>query len=360
MKSKRAVILLPLLMVILLAVASRAGNAQTVELTPTENHHIAELNSDQPYVAGYHVNTKDLYSRERVQATAITVCFPSTDTSSFPENSWLGAGMFVQGQDSVIINVDYGFYTMLVLEDSGDMYLDVGLHQTRESTAPLQLPTSELLYAQTWHVSGIDPATPVTLLAQWDTEGFVHYSLITSGNNITVSSVNVADLPNCDSIIRQFYAGTATNSNAFPFGHYVYYFQFGVISSQSIANEHWSANLRDPKVLRKTGWNFVDTALTTQGDICYLDSDWMWGGAPYLGVTAQSQQNPLEDPYEVTFFYNGHPVPAGTILWQAAGQELEVPVTISWQQLGQALAPIVAVTALFTLFPRLLRLKKKV
>lgn len=347
-------------MLIFLAVTSLAVNAQTVELTPTENHHIAELNSNQPYVAGYHVNTQDLYSRERVQATAITVSFPSTDSSSLPGNSWLGAGMFVQGQDSVIINVDYAFYTMLVLENSGDLYLDAGLHQTRESTAPLQLPTSELLYAQTWHISGIDPATPITLLARWDAEGFVHYSLITSENNITVSSINVADLPDCDSIIRQFYAGTATNSNAFPFGHYVYYFQFGTISSQSMASEHWSAKLEDPKILRKTGWNLVDTALTTQGDISYLDSDWMWGGAPCPGVAAQSPQNPLENPYEVTFFYNGHTLPAGTILWQTAGQDLEVPVAISWQQLGQALAPIVAVTAISTLFPRLLKLKKKV
>lgn len=360
MKNKRTAILLPLLMVILLTVTSRAANAQTVELTPTENHHIAELNSNQPYVAGYHVNAYDLYSRERVQAVAITVSFLSTDPGSFPENSWLGAGMFVQGQDSKIINVDYAFYSMLVLENSGDMYLDVGLHQTRESTAPLQMPTSELLYAQTWHISGIDPATPATLLARWDTEGFVHYSLITSENNITVSSINVADLPNCDSIIRQFYAGTATNSNAFPFGHYVYYFQFGVISSQSIANEHWSANLKDPKILRKTGWDFVDTALTTQGDISYLDSDWMWGGAPYQGVTAQSQQNPLEDPYEVTFFYNGQTVPAGTVLWQAAGQELEAHATVSLQQVGQAIAPIVVVTVIATLFPRLLRLKRKI
>jgi hypothetical protein len=126
--------------------------------------------------------------------------------------------MFVQGQDSVTINVDYAFYTMLVLENSGDIYLDVGLHQTRESTAPLQLPTSELLYARTWHILGVDPEAPVTLLARWDAEGFVHYSLITLENNITVSSINVADLPNCDSIIRQFYAGTATNSNAFPLG----------------------------------------------------------------------------------------------------------------------------------------------
>jgi hypothetical protein len=346
-------------MFILLIVSSHAETEQPAELTPTGNHHVAKLNSNQPYVAGYHVNTHDPYSRERVQATAITVSFPETDPTSFPENSWLGAGMFVQGQDSKIINVDYAFYTMLVLEDSGTMYLDIGFHQTRESTAPLQLPTSELLYAKTWQISGIDPAAQVTLLARWDTEGFVHYSLITSEDNITVSSINVADLPNCASIIRQFYAGTATNSNAFPFGHYVYYFQFGVVSSQTIANEHWSADLTDPKILRKTGWDPVDAALTTKGDVSYLDSDWMWGGAPYLGVDAQYHQNPLENPYEVIFFHNGRTLPSGTLLWHTTSQGLEVSATVSLQQLGPALAPVIVATAISISFTQLRRLKKK-
>ncbi len=347
-------------MFIVLTVASHARIEQLIELTPTETNHVARLNSYQPYVAGYHVNTYDPYSRERVQATTITVNFPETDPTSFPENSWLGAGMFVQGQDSKIINVDYAFYTMIVLDDSGNMYLDIGLHQTRESTAPLQLPTSELLYAYTWQISGIDPTAQVTLLARWNAEGFVHYSLTSSENNITVSSINVASLPGCNSIIRQFYAGTATNSNAFPFGHYVYYFQFGVISSQTIADDHWSARLTDPKVLRKTGWEPVDTALTIQGDVSYLDSDWMWGGAPYPGVDAQYHQNPLENPYEVLFSHTGRTLPSGTLLWQTTSQGLDVSATVTWQQLEQALAPVIVATAISIAFTQLHRLKKRV
>jgi hypothetical protein len=102
----------------------------------------------------------------------------------------------------------------------------------------------------------------------------------------------------------------------FPFGRYCQYFQFGVVSSRIIANDHWSVDLKDPRLLRKTGWNFVDIAWSIEGDFSYLDGSWMWGGAPYRGVTAQYHRNPLENPYEVIFFYNGQTLPSGTVLWQ--------------------------------------------
>jgi len=332
-----------LLAIIPSVLSQTVRGAGSIELTLTEDHHVARLNSNQPYVAGYHVNTVDLHTRERVQATAITVSFPSTDTSSFPVGSWLGAGMFVQGQDSKIINVDYGFYTMLVLDASGNLFLDVGLHQTRESSAPLQMPTADLLYSYTWLVSGIDPSDEVTLVAGWDSEGFVHYSLAASGTNVTVASVNVAGLPNCESVIRQFYAGDATNGNAFPLGHYVYYFQFGVVSSEVIVSDHWSADLKNPEILRKTGWSLVENAWSIQGDISYIDSDWLWGGLPYSGVSAKYHQNPLENPYEVIFLYNGQTFPSGTVLWQNTSN-VNDSVTVPIERLGQAFAMIVAVS----------------
>jgi hypothetical protein len=334
-------LLVTFLMILLLVVIHETRAAEEIELTQTENHHIVELNSNQPYVAGYHVNTPDLYTRERVQATAITVSFPSTDTSQFPDGSWLGGGMFVQGQDSRIINVDYAFYTILVLDASGDLFLDIGLYQTRESSVPLQMPTEELLYAYTWQISGTNAAIPAALVASWDSEGFVRYSLATSGTNITVSSINVASLPNCESIIRQFYAGDATSGNAFPLGHYVYYFQFGVISNKIIASNHWSADLKDPMIQRSNGWNYVDIAWSTQGDISYLDSDWMWGGVPYQGVSAHYYRTPLEDPYEVIFFYNGEVLPPGTVLWQTNHTTFKSSVIISMSQFGQALSAVI-------------------
>jgi len=352
------IMLLPLLAISPLAASVSAEAAQMIELAQTENHHIAELNSNQPYVAGYHVKTLDLLARERVQATAVTVSFPLTDPGVFPQGSWLGAGMFVQSQENKIINVDYAFYTMLVLDDSGDFFLDIGLHQTRELSVPLQMPTEELIFAQTWHISGMAPTTPVTLLARCDSEGCVHYSLTASETTINVSSVNVAGLPKCETITRQFYAGIATNGNSFPLGHYVYYFQFGVISSEIIPNNHWSVDLKDPQILRKTDWNLAEAAFSIQGDVSYLDSDWMWGGMPYDGVPAQYYQNPLENPYEVIFFYDGRTLPAGTILWQDTSSRLNVSVAISFTNLGQALTAVIAVSLVST-YIRLRKLRKR-
>ena len=295
--------------------ASGVRAIDTIELIPTENHHIAELNSDQPYVAGYHVKTPDLETREAVYAKAITVSFPSTDTSYFPSDSWLGGGMFVQAQDNKLKYVDYGFYTMLVLDAAGNFFFDVGLHQTREETAPIHMPTEELVYACTWQIRGIEPETPITLTASWDLEGWVHYSISAPGFNATLPPINVADLQNCQSIIRRFYAGNVV-VGPFPFTRYVQYFQFGVVSSMTIANNHWFVDLKEPRLLRQTGWAFVDTAWSIEGDISYLDYSWMWGGYPYSGVSAQYYKNPLENPREVIFFYNAKTLPCGTILWQ--------------------------------------------
>jgi len=322
--------LLFILFALITLIPTKNANATDgVELRPVPERHIIELNSNQPYVAGYHVNSPNLLTRETVHAAAITVSFPSTDASYFPSGSWLGGGMFVQAQDNKLKHVDYAFYMMLVSDSSDDLFVDLGLHETRESTAPLQMPTEELVYAYTWQVSGINHETPVTLLASWDSEGFVHYSLSTAGTNINITSVNVADFPNCGSIIPQFYAGNYIAGTAFPFYHYVYYFQFGVVSSQIIADTHWSVDLKEPKILRNpewhlgSGWHQVETAWSTQGDISYLDYDWKWGGKPYRGVSANYHQKPLENKYEVIFFYNGQTLPAGTMLWQQEASKTE-------------------------------------
>jgi len=311
-------------------------NADMVVVTPTLNNHVAKLNSNQPYVAGYHVDAPDLYTRERVDATAVTVSFPSVDVNRFPPNSWLGAGMFVQGQDNELGFVDYGYYTMLVIDSLGSLFVDVGLHQTRESTAPLQMPTAELVYAYTWQLSGIDPATPVNLMARWDSNKYLHYSFSSAETDTTLLSVKVEDLPNCGSVISRFYAGTAVAGSGFPWGHFVYYFQFGVVSNKIIADTHWSAWLKEPRMLRKAGWDLVETAYTIQGDIAYLDQDWMWGGAAYDGVDAEYHQNPLSNPYEVIFSYTERTLPSGTILWDTGktGYPRMIPPAVLKQPLS--------------------------
>ncbi len=344
LESGSVILLMILLAAVPLAAAASACAADAVTLTPTENHHIIELNSNQPYVAGYHVDTRDLYTRERVDATSIAVSFPSTDVSRFPPDSWLGAGMFVQGQDNALKHVDYGYYTMVVIDNSGSLFVDVGLHETRESSPPLQMPTSELVYAYTWQISGVDPTTSISLTAKWDSNGYLHYSVSTLGTNTALLSIDVASLPHCENATTKFYAGNVM-AGGFPLGHYAYYFQFGVVSSKIMADTCWSARLEKPRMLRRAGWNLVETAWTIQGDISYLDYDWVWGGAPYPGVQAKYYQNPLLNPYEVVFSYSGETLPVGTVLWDTGkpSDVVMIPPTVFNQPLGIEAGIIISV-----------------
>ncbi len=254
--------------------------------------------------------------------------------------------MFVQAQGTQLKFVDYAFYTMLVLDAAGNLFLDVGMHQTREE-ASLHRPTKQLVYAYTWRVGGIDSATPVTLCARLDSEGCVHYSVSTSGSNVTLPPINVTDFPGCEAILRWFYVGNRI-VGPFPFSRYVQYFQFGVVSSTSISNDYWSVDLRDPRFLKyyKTEWEFVENAWSIEGDISYLDWSWMWGGSPYHGVSAQYYQNPLENPYEVVFFYNGQTLPSGTVLWQHGNPNSTIKKT-DFSDFSQFLSEVFGTHVLF-------------
>ena len=351
MKISSPILLVTFLATIPLVAASGTKATDTIELIPMENHHVIELNSNQPYVAGFHVNTPDLETWEAVSATAITVSFPSTDTSYFPSGSWMGGGMFLQAQTGEFAHVDYAFYVMLVLDAADNFFLDVGMHQTREATPPLHVPTEQLFYAYTWQILGIDPETPVTLTASWDSEGWVHYSVSAPESNVTLPPVNVVGFPDCSPIIRRFFAGNRIVM-PFPFSCYVQYFQFGVVSSKIIDNNYWSIDLKDPKILRRTGWAFVDIAWSIEGDISYLDGSWVWGGVPYHGVSAHYFGNPLENPREVIFFYNGETLPVGTVLWQSGTPNPDFPGAIRRLSVAadklELLAPYIGLAILFS------------
>jgi hypothetical protein len=312
---KRCCSAVAILTLVVSALAVSQVEGLNLFLTSTPEHHVAGLNSNLPYVAGFDVIDDNLTLYETVKATAVTVSFPSTEPELLPSGCWLGGGMFVQAQDHVFRNVDYGFYMMLVLEASGGLFVDLGLHQTEEATNPIQTSQSNLVYAYTWQITGVDRSTPVTLLQSWDSNDSVDYSISVSGQDQKLITVNVAGMLNCQNIIRTFFAGNVVN-DPFPFSRYVNYFQFGIISSQAISSTHWQVDMKEPRMLRQTGWTLVDKAWSLQGDHSYLDHDLMWGGATYTGVDAQHY--PLQNPYEIVFSYDGRTLPAGTVLWDVS------------------------------------------
>jgi hypothetical protein len=284
-------------------------------MTETDNHHVGRLNSNQPYVAGCCVTSEDLMKGRIVDAAAVEVSFPSTNPAYFSVGSWLGAGMFLQGQDTRFLHVDYGFYMMLVIEASGRLFVDIGFHQTREGDIPLLMPSEELIYARTWQLSGLDPATPVTLSMKWDENKTVNYSVGLGDQQTEFTSVRVASLPNCENIIHGFYSGNVIVGQ-FPMSRYVNYFQFGITSSSLMQNNHWTVLLQEPKTLSSGNWSLVDRAWSVQGDRSYIDQDWKWGGEPYIDVTAQYQMNSGQSSNRVLFFHSDQTLSTGTVLWQ--------------------------------------------
>jgi len=301
-----------------------------------------------PYAAGFQVIADNLTVREQVNATEVTVSFPATDPKLWPSGSWLGGGMFVQGQDHSFRNVDYGFYMMLVLDASGELFIDLGLHQTEEATVPLQSCMSTLIYAYTWQITGINASAPITLTQRWKNSQFVDYSMSALGQEQELMEVDVLGLPSCQSMINEFYTGNAI-IDPFPYSRYVNYFQFGAISNQAITDSHWNVDLKEPEILRKTGWVSVDEAWTIEGDHSYLDHDLMWGGAAYTGLNIQYYQHPLQNPFELVFSYSGSASTTERILWDYSNKtNSATPPFVSESQsvteLSRHLLPVIIMT----------------
>ncbi|GEM_PF-1532785 len=345
-----------MLVVVVSALAVSRVKASDLILTFTSDNHVAGLNSNMPYVGGFDVMADNLTAHGTVRATAVTVSFPSTEPELLPSGCWLGGGMFVQSQDHVFNFVDYGFYMMLVLDASGRMFVDLGLHQTEEATVPIQTAMSSLVYAYTWQITGVDRSTPVTLLQSWDSNGSVDYSISVSGQVENLISVNVVGTLNCQNIIPEFYHGNVI-IDPFPLSRIANYFQFGVISSQAIADNYWQVDLKEPKMLSQTGWTLVDRAWSLEGDHSYLDYSLMWGGAEYPGADAQYYQHPLQNPYEIIFSWDDHTLASGTVLWDvpSTNNTAATPIGSESQSLTvlaqHFLPPITTVLGLAVLLP---------
>jgi hypothetical protein len=284
----------------------------TLNFVPSSEQHVAELNSPMPYVAGFQVDSDNLTLREVVNGTTVTVGFGVIDPHFFPDDSWIGGGMFVQAQDTFFRNVDYGFYMMLTVDSSSRLFVDLGLHQTEEATEPNHTPRSNIVFSYTWQILGADLSDQFTLEQRWTDRDRVQYSVSNSHANVTLATVNVRDLPNCQNIIPKFYTGNVI-IDPFPLSRYINYFQFGVISNRVIADSHWQVRIEQPSILRQTGWVPVRKAWLLQGSYSYLDHDLMWGGTDYNGVDVTQAPSP-NSPCVIIFQYSGI-TPEGTVLW---------------------------------------------
>lgn len=301
------------------------GKARAIEigLSPANNHHVAGINSGQPYVGGFQVLSDDFRAYGTIDGTEVTVAFLSTNPAAFPPKSWLGAGMFLQAQDHKYLFIDYGFYVMVVLDSDSNIFVDIGLYQTMEGSLPVHQPDARLVYTYTWKLTDSDPAMPIKLTAEWDAEGFLHYYVNAAGNEFLLTSIKPQAFTDCENMIPHFYGGNVIGEQ-FPLGRYVDFFQFGITGSEAIANNQWKVLLKDPMFLKQRKWISVENAWSIQGDISYLDQDARWGGRRYDGVNGQYPMSSQSSPHEVIFFYSGQTLSPGIVLWDAISRNSNI------------------------------------
>jgi hypothetical protein len=307
-------------------------------LVATDTHHVAQLNSNMPYIAGFQVYADDLSEYLEVNGTAVTVSFNSTAPAYFPADSWLGCGMFVQAQDHFFYNVDYGFYMMLVIDSSGTMFIDVGLHQTEEASEPIQAANSSLIYSYTWLINNVDESSKVELFQTWLNSDSVRYSVSVSGINQILADINVRAMPNCNNIISRFYAGNVVMGES-PFGQCDNFFQFGIISNKIIDNSHWQADVENPMMLMTKDWNLANKAWLLEGDNSFIDQNARWGGAIYPGISI------TPNIYQLSFKYTGKQYSGPHTLWNLQSVSTNLSFETENQDLtltSRRLLPIIA------------------
>ena len=278
----------------------------------------------QPYMAGY-MDTSGYYFY--VKKTNVTISFPDTNASVIQEDNWLAGGMFVVGYDKKLVQIDYGFYTMLVLDHNENLYINFGVIETYECLpywpyiCPFGLyPWIKELFSHTIPVNGISPSTPTTLVASWDPShsGLIQWNYTVNNITYPAGAVNITAL--APTIIPTFVAG----SRNLTFNWFIdwnpywqtYPFQFGITSSYTIGHGGWNVLLSNPSYFKEGKWHNVETARIIGGTNAILDTRWIWGGENYEGVTAHNC--PSLQTYSLKFYYSGSTARDHTILWESS------------------------------------------
>lgn len=337
-----------LLVGILVISATLTSLSSTVKATVTfqssNNSHIPMINyynwfdgtrssPRYPHVAGYMYM---LYPTQywAVQQVRVTCCFPNTpDPSVIGNNNWLAAGMFLQGQDHIAESQDYGFYDVIVIDNTGAFYLDVGVWMDKEFEY-----TRTLLFQKTWLIQGLSYQTPIRLNMFWDTgpSKTIYWTVTANGQTISPPG-NYFDIgaarPN-DSPIKGFYVGEVWEQfpPVFPIWvWHVRYFQFGITSPQLIQQSGWEADVSYPQYANTTSWDDVAYAESVEGLNAWLDYDFHWGGEEFTGVNIAASQHNL------AFSYTGTTIGDDVLLWHPQTGGGGCPYVATWNGTGYAL-----------------------
>jgi hypothetical protein len=314
-----SIFLIIIVMVVLTTPMIQTADADPVTFTPVSFHHNLGVGHDfwtiyhPSFYEGAYLSPLGEPTYWSVNGTSVTVSFPDTpDPSVIGLGNWLAAGMYVMGFDSSHTGedaTDWGYYTVLVLEENGDLYLDVGIYAMREWD-PQGLVTN--ICSKTWLIGGLDHSTPVTLTTMWTGARYVDWSLTISGTLYDPID-SVFDMSGEDDPTPTFQVGlynleswkTPTWN---PYDK-CYYFQFGFASPYPAQQTGWSIKLKDPQYNVNSVWFYALKAKSIGGYNAFVDYVWKWGGKDHPGIAAEPEQK------GVTFHWTGYDSPDNTVLW---------------------------------------------
>lgn len=139
MQKSLIVFLLVLIIIVPITSLCPSANASTTfTLQPPSSAHVCRINfynwldgSRLPgplysYVGGIACYPDFSYNHWSVNKVSITAGFGGTTPSKIGSGNWLAAGMFLEGMDHVVGGEDYAYYDVIVLDNQGNLYLDVG------------------------------------------------------------------------------------------------------------------------------------------------------------------------------------------------------------------------------------------
>lgn len=119
----------------------------------------------------------------------------TTNYANIGNNNWLAAGMFLTGMDNAFGGEDYAYYMVIVLDQYGNFYLDVGAWAENDALLSygwINIYNSLVsLFDTCYQISGISYQNPITLNLGWGPHGTLPTSNAILSWSVTVNGQTI-------------------------------------------------------------------------------------------------------------------------------------------------------------------------
>jgi hypothetical protein len=232
--------------------------------------------------------------------------FGGTNPSVIQSDNHLYIGIYSTVFSATISGQDYGYEALVVLTNTGYMYLGAQVYQVCEGNAGCGTPSEKVIFRTTSSPSmGVNDQ--IMLLMFFSGPTVYWYYQINSNLAYQYASFN----PPSDSQL-QFEVGTYVAWN----GVTAKYFQLGLESDYNIGHSGWYATISQGQYEYNGYWCGIPQAKAAQGTDSFMDYWWKWGGSDYTGVDAFYQHN-VGFPFNyIEYYWSGSTTLGdGTLLW---------------------------------------------